>query len=473
MDPRAPNSQAPSQAETFRMNAREQNAAELTDEQKLRVCIEDLTGGRVNSMRRQVRWRPAWFVEVAQGDETLQIYVRGDRKSDILPFPELRREAEILKVLERHGIPVPHVYGMCEDPVAIIMQSVAGTRDVSQAASAAERSSVARQFIEAVAAMHRVPIEQFAAAGVKQPQNALEIALAGLEAYWPLYQQNKSRPQPLIEFAVRWLRDNIPPHRDRASFIQFDSGQFLFEGGRLTTLYDFEFAMIGDPMTDLATMRMRDSYESLGEQFRELCRHYASVTGEPIDVDALRFQNALFSTVSCMQIADRIAAPKSGDPHDVYLEWDLALKRVLVLILAECMKVRLEPPRIGPARDGGNAALLNMLKDAVEQLQPGDELQAARQKSALNLVECAMRADQWGGSLERAARAEAAEFLGEQVAQLPDFEAHLENFVKAAGPEYDERLLRYFAAQIERRIAVFGPTQIGRSAQRVHLPPIE
>ena len=44
------------------------------------------------------------------------------------------------------------------------------------------------------------------------------------------------------------------------------------------------------------------------------------------------------------------------------------MKRVLVLILAECMKIQLEPPRIGPARDGGNAALLNMLKDAVEQL---------------------------------------------------------------------------------------------------------
>ena len=84
-----------------------------------------------------------------------------------------------------------------------------------------------------------------------------------------------------------------------------------------------------------------------------------------------------------------------------------------------------------------------------------------------------MRADQWGGSLERSARDEAAEFLGEHTVQLPDFEAHLENFVKAAGPEHDERLLRYFAAQIERRVAVFGPTQIGRSAQRVHLPPIE
>ncbi len=455
------------------MNAREKDAPVLTDEQKLRVCIEDLTGGHVKSMKRQVRWRPAWFVEVAHGAETLPIYVRGDRKSDILPFPELRREADILKVLERHGIPVPHVYGMCADPVAIIMQAVTGTRDVSQAASVAERRSVARQFIEAVAAMHRVPIEPFVAVGVKRPNNALEIALAGLEAYWPLYQKNKSCPQPLLEFAVRWLRGNIPPHREQASLIQFDSGQFLFDGGRLTALYDFEFAMIGDPLTDLATMRMRDSYESLGEEFRELCRHYASVTGEPIDVDALRFQNALFSTVSCMQIADRIAAPKFGDPHDVYLEWDLALKRVLVLILAECMKIQLEPPRIGAAREGGSAALLNMLKDAVEQLQPSDDLQSARRRSALNLVECVMRADQWGGTLERSSRDEAAEFLGEHTAHLPDFEAHLENFVKTAGPEHDERLLRYFAAQVERRVAIFGPTQIGRSAQRVNLPPIE
>jgi aminoglycoside phosphotransferase (APT) family kinase protein len=455
------------------MIAREQDTSDPTDEWKLRICIEALTGGHVKSMKRQVRWRPAWFVELEQGDHTSQLYVRGDRKSDILPFPELRREADILTTLEKHGIPVPHVYGMCDDPVAIIMQAAAGTRDVSRAASDAERRSIARQFIEAVAAMHRVPIDAFEAAGVYRPKDAREIALAGLEAYWPLYHKNKSCPQPLIEFAVRWLRGNIPSNRHRASFIQFDSGQFLFDRGRLTALYDFEFAMIGDPMTDLATMRMRDSYESLGEEFQELCRHYAAVTGEPIDVDALRFQNALFSTVSCMQIADKIAAPKPGDPHDVYLEWDLALKRVLVLVLAECMKTQLEPPKIGPLHDGDNGALLDMLKDTVEQLQPGEELQAARRRSALNLIECAARADQWGGSLVRSARDEAVEFLGESAARSPDFEAHLEHFVRTAGPQHDERLLRYFAAQIERRIAIFGPTQIGRSAQRVRLPPIE
>jgi len=448
------------------------DTAEPADEANLRLRIEELTGGRVISMQRQVRWRPAWFAEVQRGDATLHIHVRGDRKSDILPFPELRREADILQVLEQHGIPVPHIYGMCDDPPAIIMEAVPGTRDVSLAASAAERRSVARQFIEAVAAMHRLPTEPFVAKGIKGQSTPHEIALAGLEAYWPLYQKNKKGPEPLIEFAVRWLRTNVPTHRKRASFIQFDSGQFLFEDGKLKALYDFEFAMIGEPLTDLATMRMRDSYESLGEEFRELCRHYASVTGEALDVGALRFQNALFSTVSCMQIAGRLSAPKSGDPHDTYLEWDLALKRVLVLILAECMNIKLENPRTGAARPGGNAALVNMLADAVEQIRVSDDMQIARKKSALNLVEYLLRADELGPWLDRTSRDEAAQFLG-HAAEGPEFETQMETFVREAGKEHDERLLRYFAAQVERRVQVFGPTHIGRSAQHVYLPPIE
>jgi aminoglycoside phosphotransferase (APT) family kinase protein len=453
------------------MNARP-DIAESTDEEKLRLRIEDLTGGRVISMKRQVRWRPAWFVDVTRGDVTLHIHVRGDRNSDILPFPELRREADILQVLELHGIPVPHIYGMCDEPTAIIMEAVPGTRDVSLAADAAERRSVARQFIEAVAKMHRLPIEPFVAKGIKRPTTPHEIALAGLDAYWPLYQKNKKGPEPLIEFAVRWLRSNVPTHRDRPSFIQFDSGQFLFEDGRLKALYDFEFAMIGEPLTDLATMRMRDSYEPLGEEFRELCRHYAAATGEPIDVDALRFQNALFSTVSCMQIAGRISTPQPGDPHDTYLEWDLALKRVLVLILAECMNIELERPEIAAARPGGGAAILNMLEDAVGQIQVADDMQSARKKSASNLIEYLLRADDLGHGLDRASRDEAVPFLG-AAADAADFDAQLERFVRAAGPEYDEKLLRYFAAQVERRVQVFGPTQIGRSAQHVYLPPIE
>jgi hypothetical protein len=90
----------------------------------------------------------------------------------------------------------------------------------------------------------------------------------------------------------------------------------------------------------------------------------------------------------------------------------------------------------------------------------------------LNLVEYLLRADDWGRELDRASRDEAAQFLGSAV-EGPDFDVQLEIFARSAGPEQDKKLLRYFAAQVERRVQVFGPTHIGRSAQHVYLPPIE
>src|SRR5690606_13349382 len=121
-----------------------------------------------------------------------------------------------------------------------------------------------------------------------------------------LYNRHKKKPEPLIEFAVRWLRSNIPAHRTKPSFIAFDAGQFLFENGKLTCLYDFEFAMVGDALTDLATMSMRQSVEHMGDDIGPLCQYYAEVTGEPLDIKVMRYHHALFATVACMQFVGSI-----------------------------------------------------------------------------------------------------------------------------------------------------------------------
>ena len=450
----------------------QQQANPGSTEQKLRHFVEKVTGGRVISMERQIRWRPAWFVDVERGDETLHIHIRGDRNSDILPFPELKREADILEVLEAHGVPVPHIWGVCPDPMAIIMDAVPGTRDVSRAASDAERRSIVRQYATAVATMHKIPVRAFVQRGLDLPQGAEEIALAGLSAYGPLYEKTKRKPEPLIEFALRWLKSNVPRHRTRASFIQFDSGQFLFDRGRLTALYDFEFAMLGDPMTDLATMRMRESYEPLGDELRALYRHYEAASGEPLDVPVLRYHNALFATVSCMQFAGAVADPQPGGPHAVYLEWDLALRRALITILAECMGVSLPAVTAPSPADGEHLALLRMLRDAIGRIDCAPGMPQADKQSALDLVEYAQRADGAAPETNRLACDEAAGFLGRRYEERREREAALERFVQSAGPGDFEMLLQYFARQIERQVLVYGSTTIGGSASRVRFSPI-
>lgn len=457
------------------MSQQELSAIDENDrEQKLCACVEQLTNGKVVKIDRQLRWRPAWFLEVKTKDgQLLKVHARGDRESDVLPFPELKREADILTVLEEQGIPVPHVYGMCEDPVAIIMETVPGTRDVASAASDEERRSVARQYIDAIAKMHHLPVEPFVEKGIRLPKGAEEIALVGLEAYFPLYAKHKSKPEPLIEFALRWLKMNIPQHRTTPGFIAFDAGQFLFEQGKITALYDFEFAMIGDPLTDLATMAMRQSVEPMGDSISNLCHYYAEVTGEPLDIPVVRFHHALFSTVACMQFVGTLGNPQAGDPHDVYVDWDIALRRSLIKVLEECAGVQLVAPEPVSMQTGRLKSLMTMLDDAVEQISVDSELQNQRKAAAKRLVEYIAKVDQYGNELERIERAEAAMILGTQYDAGRDLDEQMEAFVQTAGPEHSHALLQYFSNQIERRVSIYSDTAIGQSALHVRLEPIE
>ena len=434
---------------------------------RLRAFVEELAGGRIVRLERQVRWRPAWFVDVARPDgEVLHLHLRGDRSGDVAIFPELKREADIQRVLAEHGIPVPKVHGFCADPPCTVMDSIAGTRDLS-ALSPEEKSAVGRTFMQAVAAMHALPTAPFEAVGVERPQGAAAIALVGLDAYLPHYRRTKSRPEPLLEFVIGWLRRNVPTHRTQAAYIQFDSGQFLVADGQMTGLYDFEFSMIGDPMTDIATMGMRDSYEPLGAPLAELVRYYEEASGAPVDHDAILFHVLQFSTLGTMQFTGTVGAPKPGDPHAVYLQFDLALRRSILRALTELSGVTL--PELPPLaeRAGGNAPLIAKLIDTLTGIRPLEPIDAAQKVQAAELAEWVSRADQHGAAVEAANRADVAAYLGED---RDDWPAALEARVLAAGAEEDAALIRLLATIEGRRLQVFGPTAIGAAALAVVLP---
>ncbi|MDE2465139.1 MAG: phosphotransferase family protein [Alphaproteobacteria bacterium] len=439
-------------------------------ERQLSKFVEELTQGKIIRMERQVRWRPSWYVDVERGDEILRLYLRGQREGDVAIFPDLRREADVISVLGRHGVPVPKIYGYCENPPAIVMDALPGTRDMSQA-SERERQSIGREYMAAVAAMHRVPVDEFAAVGLDVPEGAENIALAGLRAYWPHYQRTKSKPEPLLEFALGWIKRNVPKHRTKPAFIQFDSGQFLIENGKMTGLYDFEFSMVGDPMTDIATMRMRDSYEPLGDELHVLCRHYEEFSGEPVDHAAVNFHTLLFAVLGTMQFAGTVGVPRNGDPHSVYLEFDVALRQVILLILSDLMGITIVPEQPLRERPGDNAVLIAKLSDAIAQIGTTSELDASRKDAAAQLIECLVRSDAMGQEALARNLADVSALLGQHFDDWYAAEAALEDYVRLMGDKEDERLLRLLAAIEGRRMQILGPTRIGASARHVHLPP--
>ncbi len=436
---------------------------------RIRAYVEQVTGGRIVRFERQVRWRPAWFAHVEKDGAILALHLRGDRSGDVAIFPDLRREADIIETLHAHGVPVPRIYGYLADPPCIVMQSIEGTRDFSDL-DAETLTSIGRDYMAAVAAIHAVPLEPFMAKGVERPEGAEDIALVGLRAYQPHYLRTRRKREPMIDFVIGWIQRNVPKHRTEASFIQFDSGQYLVKDGRMTQLYDFEFGMIGDPMVDLATMGMRNSYEPLGAPLPELIRHYEAATGKPVDHEAVLFHVLLFSTLGTMQFVGAVAEPRPGDPHSVYLQFDISLRRSILLALSTLAGVALPDLPPLPDRRGDNSALIAKLADTVAGIVAADPGAEAQKAQAIELIEWMSRADALGAPIVAQDVADVSVLLGRPFDDWTSAEAALDDFVQQAGPDRDSDLITLFGRIEGRRLQAFGPTSIGVAALNVVLP---
>ena len=73
------------------------------------------------TFERQERWRAAWFADLSHDGSVNHYYVRGHRGGNFRAMITLQQEADVNRVLRKHGVPVPKVHGMIDDPPAIVM----------------------------------------------------------------------------------------------------------------------------------------------------------------------------------------------------------------------------------------------------------------------------------------------------------------------------------------------------------------
>ena len=429
------------------------HGATVSEEDRLTARLEELLGGTVTALARQPRWRKAWYATVDRDGESVELYIRGDKQIDAEPYPGLDREAAILTVLESNGIPVPHVYGMCSDPIGIVMDRVPGTRDVAEATDDDERVRIAEQYIEHLAAMHRLDLAPFQDLGVVLPSTPEGIALAYVDANEVLYRRTKAAAEPLVEFALGWARRHAPVDRNRAAFLHADTGQFLFVDGKVTCLYDFEASHIGDPLFDLAALRTRNGTEPLGADIAHLLRHYQQVTGEELDMSAYSYYTAIFMLTSVMTLSGPLANLADADMQAEYLTWDLMVRRAMLWAMAEVVGLKITPTPEPAPPTGYYSRVTRVLEGTVARMVTHSDTDAANQQAAVRLA-------RWAGALitSGAVHAEqdldrAAAILGRRPADWQEADQAMEKFALAAGPEHDLALLGYFIAQTEDRVA--------------------
>src|SRR6202012_5993249 len=99
------------------------------------------------------------------------------------------------------------------------------------------------------------------------------------------------------------------------------------------------------------------------------------------------FHTLLFATLGAMQFTGTVGKGTPGDPHSVYLEFDLALRQVILLALSTVMKVKLKPEPAPKAPAGENPATIAKLADTIERSQTASKLDDSHKDQALQLVE--------------------------------------------------------------------------------------
>jgi hypothetical protein len=461
----------------MRVELDQQRRSELTTHwQKAFDWAEKSLGGQVVAWEAQPRWRPACFFELEFGAEAAQpgrvqpLYWRGARGEWHRNTRPLEREMHVIEIFERHGVRVPHSYGICEDPPGLVLERLPGRFNLATANNQAHRQKVLDEYLTQLARIHSIPVEEFEAVGFRRPANAEESCYGETRGFERSYRAAKTKPDPMIEFQLGWCKRNLPKGREDLSFLVCDAGQFMFDDEGLTGLIDFELGYIGDYAADLAALRTRDLTEPLGDLGAAM-RRYGQISGRDVDFDVIDYHTIRFALINPLSVASMVLDPVVDANFVQYLGWYVCYGRTGLEVMAHATGVELDPPKLPEARPSRRSVGANHL---IELLDPahagGDEERAYHldrmQRTAIYLE----RSDRYGAALDAEDLDDVALLLGTRPRTWEKADAALEELVLAAPPERDAELIRYFHRRLSREESLLHP--VLREQQDASLPPL-
>ncbi len=422
-----------------------------SDETRLAAWVERQLQGNVVRITRVARWRPAWDIDIEVRGRLIALHARGEREPTILMPFRIADEIGIHDLLEGQGLPVPHAYGLCEDPYTLVMDRLAGHVDLTRAADDEERERLLDQYLELLATIYSIPLHSAEAAGARLPADDADTALSYFRKVEPEYDRLMAEApiDPMAVFLRRWLAEHVPLGRHPlCRFILYDAFQFMFADGRITGLLDFEMAHIGDPMMDLAALRVRDTIKNIGD-LCSLARRYEYVTGIPLDYDVVDYHCVLYNAISVVSVGPPLTAPAPGIDWLSYLAWYVNGARWAFEVIADMGGYELKPVTIpAPAPTQHAAAyrhLVQELRTSHSRVADTDYQRVTLGKLANHL----RRVDEVGPSLIAADLDDLARVLGYRP-EPEEADVALVELVLNAEPAQEEVLVRLLDARAQR-----------------------
>jgi aminoglycoside phosphotransferase (APT) family kinase protein len=420
--------------------------------------------GKVVRLERQARWRPAWFATLERDGGQYEVCVRGARVDALMPF-SLHHEMTLQSLMHDAGIPVAEVHLWSEEPAFYVMDRLAGKQDFEEV-SDANRRQIVDEYLEALVRLHELDVAPFVEAGIFHADDPAKSGIAGLLEYERTYRETKVAADPLVEFALGWLRRNCVDSKGRQGPVVWDSGQFHHDGEHLVGLLDLELGHVGDPMIDLGAWRMRGTTYDYG-RFDELYARYAELSGEPVDLDAIEWHHIAFTLSNQLSFHRALVEPTAGSNFMMNLYWCALTNRMAMEAIADKLGMHLETLTAPePAERTPITTALAYLVQSMQDFPASDETTAYEARAGFRLARHLQRFDEIGRQTQTDDLGDLEELLGERPGSWLAGDEQLERFVLADDGRHDAQLVRLFNRRMQRLQMLLGP--VGSAMAKHH-----
>jgi aminoglycoside phosphotransferase (APT) family kinase protein len=167
---------------------------------------------------------------------------------------DVLREARLLHALQDTPVRVPRVLATCDDESVIgapfyVMERIRGDVLTTEMPDGLDPSKVVDELIEALVEVHDADWRACGLEGFGKPSGYLERQIRRFSGLW---EHNATREIAAVDEVTRWLADNLP-ESGPATIVHGDYrlGNVMFTGERLSAIFDWELATIGDPLADV------------------------------------------------------------------------------------------------------------------------------------------------------------------------------------------------------------------------------
>ena len=432
-----------------------------------RTWLGDIAGGTVTGSERSLSRREGWYVDVAlPGNSTQQLFVRVARPGDPLNSPEtLEKEAVLAGVLTGACVRVAPLVGWSATRHLAAYERLPGRSDITEVDAPAQQR-IYCHFLEDLARLHSIDIDTLPMQSWPRPATARDCALAGLDKWHADYEKSvarassTARPNPLVAYGLRWLRDNAPQQLDRLSLVHGDAGtpNFMFDGDEISGIIDWEWARFSDPMEDLGNVTLHAVFHPSGD-WPELLAHYERSSGIPVDVERVSYYRAHLAVRSAITLGTATATWDSHDPIALNLCYRTVIDRICCECMASHSGIPLERPDL-PWQPDGRPTLYSAVAGIMEtSIEPdiGSGFARGRAREARLVIQTLEREHQARPVLDALEVDELTELLGRRPADVPSGLAALCDLIADGPRDHDGAILQYLARRAWREEQLLAP----------------